>query len=303
MSEEPTPHTYPSGVPRPDSSEIGVGRRVLVVSGMSGAGRTTAAAALADLGWYVVDNLPPHLLVELVMSISSGEHLAVVVDARGGAYFDDLLEVVDDLEARAVVVRLVFLDASDSVLVARFEGARRPHPLQGQGTLTDGIRAERARVSAVKERADEVIDTSTLNVHELRSRMAAAVGEREGDLTVNVLSFGFKHGTPPDADYVADMRFLDNPHWVEELRPLTGLDAPVRDYVLSRDGAHDYLDSLIVGLDIALTRYRTQDKHSVTVAVGCTGGKHRSVAAAEYVGEHLRERGFAVRVHHRELGS
>ncbi|WP_082100410.1 RNase adapter RapZ [Demequina maris] len=302
MMDEVPPVTFPSGIPRPALDMTGVDAEVMVLTGMSGAGRTKAAAALADLGWYVVDNLPPQLLAGLVEMVGRGRHhrLAAVVDVRGGDFFQDVIAVLDDLEERGITVRLVFLDASDAALVHRFEEARRPHPLQGDGTILEGIARERAALTAVRERSTEVVDTSRLNVHQLRDVMTEVAGETERPLQVNVQSFGFKNGSPHDADFVADVRFLQNPHWEPELRPLTGLDPAVRDYVLASDGARDFVDGYADVIAGVLDRYRAHDKHSVTIGVGCTGGKHRSVAIAEELGRVLGDRGYQVRVTHRD---
>ncbi|WP_082105564.1 RNase adapter RapZ [Demequina subtropica] len=302
MMEEVPPVTYPSGIPRPELDMTGVDAEVMVLTGMSGAGRTRAAAALADLGWYVVDNLPPQLLAGLVEMIGRGPHrrLAAVVDVRGGSFFQDVEAVLDDLETRGIAVRTVFLDASDATLVRRFEEARRPHPLQGDGTIVEGIARERDALAAVRERATEVVDTSRLNVHQLRDTMTEIAGEGEPTLQVNVQSFGFKNGAPHDADFIADVRFLQNPHWEPALRPLTGLDAPVRDYVLASDGAREFVSGYADVMGLVLDRYRAHDKHSVTIAVGCTGGKHRSVAIATELGRVLTDRGYQVRVTHRD---
>ena len=219
---------------------------------------------------------------------------------RGREFFQDVEAVVDDLQARGIKVTMLFLDAQDAVLVRRFEGSRRPHPLQGEGTLLEGITKEREVLKALRERADFVIDTSSLNVHELRERIASEVGHQDEPLRVNVVSFGFKNGIPADADYVVDVRFLHNPHWVPDLRPLTGLDTAVKDYVLKADGAMAFVEGYADLLDMALTRYRAHDKHSVTVAVGCTGGKHRSVAVSEELAARLADKNFSVRVTHRD---
>lgn len=303
MTEEPPAVTYPSGIPRLTFEPPEVAPEVMVLTGMSGAGRTKAAAVLADLGWYVVDNLPPHLLAGLVSSLIGGDarrRLAAVVDVRGGEFFKDLETVVDDLEGKGVPVRLLFLDASDDALVRRFEEARRPHPLQEDGTILEGISRERTMVADVRDRADHIIDTSRLNVHELRDVMTREVSDETPRLQINVQSFGFKNGIPTDADFVADVRFLHNPHWVPELRPLTGLDAPVREHVLAAEGAREFVDGYATVIDNALHHYRAHDKHAVTIAVGCTGGKHRSVVMAEALGEDLRQRGYAVRTTHRD---
>lgn len=272
------------------------------MTGMSGAGRTRAAAALADQGWYVVDNIPPQMLGGLVAMVGSSpdDRLAAVVDVRARDLFGDIEAVIDDLVARGVPVRLMFLDASDETLVSRFEEARRPHPLQKDGTILEGITRERELLATVRERADRVIDTSNLNVHELRDLVAAEVGADDSPLTINIVTFGFKNGLPKDADFVADVRFLHNPHWVPDLRPLTGLDPAVRDYVLASEGATQFVDDYAGLLGNVLAHYRAHDKHSVTIAVGCTGGKHRSVAIAEALAERLRESGTPVRVTHRD---
>jgi len=302
MNDEADPQTYPSGIPKPAIEKPLVAPEVMVLTGMSGAGRTRAAAVLADLGWYVVDNIPPQLLGEMVAMIGreKGQRLAAVVDVRGGEFFQDFEAVIDHLDSSGVHVRILYLDASDAVLVARFEEARRPHPLQADGRISEGIGRERALMETIRERADHVIDTSTLNVHQLAEVVIAEVGDDAPALHVNVQSFGFKHGLPTDADFVADVRFLDNPHWIPELRDLTGLDAPVRAHVLASAGAQDFLESYMQVLDTALAHYRAHDKHSVTVAVGCTGGRHRSVAMAEELGARLTAQGHSVRVTHRE---
>ncbi|MGC4173920.1 RNase adapter RapZ [Demequina sp.] len=302
MTDEVPPVTYPSGIPRPDFDAPDAAAEVVILTGMSGAGRTRAAAALADQGWYVVDNLPPQMLGGLVQMVGSSadDRLAAVVDVRARGLFGDIEAVIDDLEARGVPVKLIFLDASDETLVQRFEEARRPHPLQKDGTILEGITRERALLDAVRERADTVIDTSSLNVHELRDVITAQLGEEDIPLTVNIVTFGFKNGLPADADFVADVRFLHNPHWVPDLRPLTGLDPAVRDYVLASEGAAEFVADYAKLLDSVLSHYRAHDKHSVTIAVGCTGGKHRSVAIAEALAVSLREHGRPVRVTHRD---
>ncbi len=302
MTDEAAPVTYPSGLPKPTFETPPARPEVMILTGMSGAGRTRAAAVLADLGWYVVDNLPPQMLGSLVAMVGRdpSARLAAVVDVRGGQFFQDLEAVIDDLAERGVPARLMFLDASDATLVARFEEARRPHPLQVDGTLLEGIERERALLERVRSRADHIIDTSHLNVHQLRDIVTGEVTDEEPPLHVNVMSFGFKNGSPPDADYLVDVRFLDNPHWVPDLRPLTGLDPAVRDYVLASEGAREFVDGYAEVISGALERYRAHDKHSVTIGVGCTGGKHRSVAIAEALGRRLASRTFTVRVTHRD---
>lgn len=302
MTDEVPPVTYPSGIPRQDFETPEAAPEVIILTGMSGAGRTRAAAALADQGWYVVDNLPPQMLGGLVAMVGKDpdDRLAAVVDVRAGGLFSDIEAVIDDLESRGIPVKLMFLDASDDTLVHRFEEARRPHPLQKDGTLLEGITRERELLGAVRERADIIIDTSTLNVHELRDRVIEHVGAEDAPLTVNIVTFGFKNGIPKDADFVADVRFLHNPHWVPHLRPLTGLDQAVSEYVLASEGADEFLGGYSELLKNVLRLYRAHDKHSVTIAVGCTGGKHRSVAMAEALADRLREADVPVRVTHRD---
>lgn len=279
----------------------------LIVTGMSGAGRTTAANALEDLGWYVVDNLPPQMLAPLLELTEMGganlPKVAVVVDVRGRNLFDDFPGVARSLRSRGSVT-VLFLDASDDVLVRRFESVRRPHPLQGEGTLLDGIRTERSRLAPIREAADLLIDTSDLNIHQLATQVSTIFAE-EGAARhrLTFLSFGFKYGLPTDVDLVADMRFLPNPFWNEELRGHTGQEAEVRDYVLSREGASEFLDAYSAALVPVLEGYQRENKSHSTVAVGCTGGKHRSVAMAEELARRLGSMpGVAVSVRHRDLG-
>ncbi|WP_061962052.1 RNase adapter RapZ [Demequina flava] len=296
------PATYPSGIPRA-SVATAAGAEVLILTGMSGAGRTRAAGVLGDLGWYVVDNLPPHMLSELVTSLvvtGKIQRLAAVVDARGGPFFGDLEPVVADLEAHGCPVNLVFLEADDASLVRRFEEARRPHPLQQDGTILEGIRRERELVAPLRDDADLVLDTSRLSIHDLRDIITERIAEESPVTHINVMSFGFKNGVPADADFVADVRFLPNPHWNPELRPLTGLDKPVRDHVVGSVGASQFLEGYASVLDNALSLFRSHHRPSVTIAVGCTGGKHRSVAMAEELAIRLRDGGHDVRVTHRD---
>lgn len=280
---------------------------VLIVTGMSGAGRSTAADALEDLGWYVVDNLPPQMLKPLMelsgVASSALPRVAAVVDVRGGEMFAELPDVLRGLrDARKL--RTVFLDASDDILVRRFEAVRRPHPLQGEGTIVDGIRQERRRLASVRERADIIIDTSDYNIHQLSTEVSELFSEEgEARHTLTVLSFGFKYGLPTDADLVADMRFLPNPFWRDELKALTGESPQVRDFVLAQAGATEFIDAYATALHPVLQGYQRENKRHSTIAVGCTGGKHRSVVAAIELGERLaQEDGVAVRVRHRDLG-
>lgn len=282
----------------------GVGE-VVLVTGMSGAGRSTAARALEDQGWFVVDNLLPALIPETVQALgedSSVARLAVVVDVRGGRFFDDTERALARLRADDVDVRILFLEASDEALVRRFESNRRPHPLQQGERLVDGLRRERVALADLRADADLVIDTGQLNVHDLRHKVEAAFGREPAALRASVLSFGFKYGIPVDADVVLDARFLPNPHWVDELRELSGLDAPVHDYVVDIPAARDFLDRATGLLDLMAEGYLREGKRYVTVAVGCTGGKHRSVALAEDLAARLVRQGVESLVVHRDLG-
>ena len=282
-------------------------QELLIVTGMSGAGRSTVANALEDLDWYVVDNLPPQMLRPLIdLAGRAGSRLprvAAVVDVRGRALFSDLQEMIQSLRG-GVQVRVLFLDATDAALVRRFESVRRPHPLQGTGTILDGIMAERARVRELRESADIIIDTSDLNIHQLAVEINEIFAAKDSaDIQLTLMSFGFKYGLPPDADLVADARFLPNPFWQPELRPLTGLDPDVREYVLSQKGATDFVDDYARALRPVLEGYRRENKRHATIAVGCTGGKHRSVAIAEALAARLRDApGVAVAIKHRDLG-
>jgi UPF0042 nucleotide-binding protein len=274
---------------------------------MSGAGRSTAAKALEDVGWFVIDNLPPGLLFSLAEEAGkvnlAADKVAAVVDVRSLAFTTDLNAAIEELDGRGVGVRVMFLEASDDELVRRFENVRRPHPLQGDGRLVDGIGRERGILREVRANADLVIDTSSLNVHELRNKVVSFFGgEDRPGLKVSVVSFGYKYGMPVDADLVVDCRFLPNPHWVPELRPMNGLDTPVRDYVLNQPGAKEFLDGYEDVFGVVAAGYTREGKSYVTLAVGCTGGKHRSVAMAEEIGSRLREDGMDVQVSHRDMG-
>ncbi|KAB2811300.1 RNase adapter RapZ [Pimelobacter simplex] len=280
--------------------------QLVVVTGMTGAGRSTAAKELEDLGFYVVDNLPPSLLPEVVRLVDEShgpaQPVAVVVDVRSGSFFQGLRSAL----AHGVAGRettLVFLDAVDEVLVRRQEAARRPHPLQEGGRLLDGLHRERVVLADLRSEADLVIDTSNLNVHQLTDRIADAFGTLQTTrLRVSVISFGFKYGIPVDADYVADMRFLPNPHWVPELRPRTGQDPEVAAYVRGRPGAEEFLDAYVPLLAGVAEGYIREGKRFMRVAIGCTGGKHRSVAMSEEIARRFGERGYVARAIHRDLG-
>jgi UPF0042 nucleotide-binding protein len=279
---------------------------LVLVSGMSGAGRSTAARALEDLGWFVVDNLPPSLLPQAIAEVQADiddARLAVVVDVRGGKIFDDLADSLQRVLDDGIDVRVLFLEAGDNELVRRFESSRRPHPLQGSGGILDGLVRERALLGDLRARSDIVIDTSNLNVHDLRRKVDAAFGGDERvALRATVMSFGFKYGLPLDADIVNDVRFLPNPYWVPELRELTGLDASVSDFVTAMPEAREFLDRMAAMVDLVSDGYLREGKRYVTVAVGCTGGKHRSVAMAENLAARLVKHGVEVLTVHRDLG-
>ena len=280
--------------------------RLALVTGMSGAGRSTAARALEDLGWFVIDNMPPSLLlaaVDLARRTPDVDRVGVVLDARGGSFFRQVREMIDQLPAEGVELVTVFLEASDEALVRRFESSRRPHPLQHGQRILDGLAAERALLADLRASADVVIDTTSINVHDLRRRIEAAFTDTSPlRLTCTVLSFGFKYGIPVDADMVADARFLPNPYWDETLRPLTGLDERVAADVLGRPGAEEFVASYEELVRIVTDGYLREGKRYVTVAVGCTGGKHRSVAIAEALTARLRADGLDVTCLHRDLG-
>jgi UPF0042 nucleotide-binding protein len=280
---------------------------LLIVTGMSGAGRSTVGNALEDQGWYVIDNLPPQMLgpISDLFSLSKASlpRIAIIIDVRGGEFFNDLISSVDQLRTREINVQLLFLEADDSALVKRFEAVRRPHPLQGEGTIVDGISAERKELLALREMADIVFDTTDLNVHQLTNRVAEAFATNAKGLKVNVMSFGFKYGIPADADLVADARFIANPHWQDELRAMTGNDAPVADYVMEQPGVQDFIKNYTAALRSVLAGYRTENKRFATIAIGCTGGKHRSVAIANRIAEILSdEADVRISVKHRDLG-
>ncbi|WP_189351111.1 RNase adapter RapZ [Zhihengliuella salsuginis] len=287
---------------KPAESEL------LIITGMSGAGRTTVAHALEDHGWYVVENLPPQLLRRLTEletpATAIFDKLAVVMDVRSSTFNPQLSEALADLTAAGVHYRVLFVDADDAALVRRFEQGRRPHPLQGEGTILDGLRAERELLSELRNRAEVVLDTTDRNVHKLSTEITQLFSE-DGPivLRLNVMSFGFKYGLPADANYVADVRFIPNPHWVSELRPKTGKDKEVQDFVFSAEGTQDFIGSYLEALKPVLEGYRRENKHYATIAIGCTGGKHRSVAVSEELAHRLDQLpSVTVNVSHRDLG-
>jgi UPF0042 nucleotide-binding protein len=281
---------------------------LIVVTGMSGAGRSTVGNALEDLGWYVVDNLPPQMLSPISDLFSLAKtplpKLAVVIDVRGREFFTELLDSLSQLRGREINLRLVFLEATDSALVKRFENVRRPHPLQADGTLLDGIAAERQQLLAVRESADFIIDTSDLNIHQLSNVTSEHFSfDQAKKLRVIVESFGFKYGTPTDADLIADARFIPNPFWQEALRPFTGEDQAVSDYVLSADGAQEFIENYVAALKPVLRGYVNENKRYATIAIGCTGGKHRSVAVSRRIANLLEQLpDISVTLKHRDLG-
>jgi len=277
------------------------------VTGMSGAGRSTVGNALEDMGWYVVDNLPPQMLRPLIdlSSVSEGRipKIAAVVDVRGSSFFADLQEILQSVRA-GVDLRILFLDATDGTLVRRFESVRRPHPLQGDGTILDGIEAERARMNEMRENSDIVLDTSEFNVHQLSTAVHELFAEAStAGIRVTLQSFGFKYGTPTDADMIADARFLPNPFWEADLQSLTGKDEEVAAYVLNAEGSREFIDLYARALEPVLAGYLRENKRRALIAVGCTGGKHRSVAIVEQLARALSDLpNVTVNVRHRDLG-
>ncbi len=278
---------------------------VLVVTGMSGAGRSSAAKVLEDLGYIVIDNLPPRLLVPAAQAHELPERhrrLAVVIDSRGGLPIQEIRDAVLELSREGVMTRVVFLDADDDVIVSRYEENKRPHPL-GRATISESIAAERELLADLREEADVIIDTSGLNVHELRDRLTAQFSEEDmaRPMRVSIRSFGFKHGTLRDTDFIFDVRFLPNPHWVPELRNLRGTDDRVADYVMSADGAKEFVDHIDELLAFLIPRFEAEGKSYLAVGIGCTGGHHRSVAIAEELGRRLAQHGIKASVRHRDI--
>ena len=280
---------------------------LLVVTGMSGAGKTLAMKALEDLDFFCIDNLPPSFLPQLVnlqhLAADSGRRVAVAMDVRGGAMFADLFDALDTLQADSVPHQILYLDAADDVLVRRFSETRRRHPVEEGRSLFEHIAAERRILAGLRDRADLVLDTTGMTGHDLKHRLARIVAGRslQEGLEVDVTSFGFKHGVPLDADLVFDVRFLPNPYYDLSLRPQTGLDAPVRDYVLAQDGAIEFIDDVASLVQRYLPRFADTGRPRLTVAIGCTGGQHRSVALAEGIAERLREGHPNVATYHRDM--
>ena len=264
-------------------------REVVVITGMSGAGRSTVAHSMEDSGWYVIDNLPPSLLSSVLdMTERTSDSIAVVIDVRGRQFFDDLNRSLADLVEKWVSRKIIFVDASDEVLITRFESSRRPHPLQGNDRIVDGIEREREKLREMRAGADLVVDTSQLNIHQLERKINELFQSGSlAALKVNVLSFGYKFGIPADADLVMDCRFIPNPHWQSELRPKTGLDKEVSDAVLNASAVPEFLDRYVALFDSIARGYLQEGKKFITLAIGCTGGKHRSVAVAEELAKRL----------------
>ena len=280
---------------------------VLVISGLSGAGRSEAANALEDLGWFVVDNLPPALIKTMVsLALAPGNDIdliALVIDARGGTFFSEAMKELEKLRRDVCNYRLVFLEASDDILVRRFDASRRRHPLAPDDRVVVGIQRERDLMRPFREGADIVVDTSDMSVRALRTRLGSYFSDdRVSDaLSTTVISFGYKYGLPLDADLVFDVRFLPNPHWVPDLRPLTGLEQSVKDYVLGQSVTTVFMDRLCDLLEMLLNGYQEEGRHYLTVAIGCTGGRHRSVVLSEAVGATIRDLGFRAKVVHRDV--
>ncbi len=279
----------------------------VVVAGLSGAGRSTAAAALEDLGWFVIDNLPPALMTKVAELVtrrgSELDRVALVVGRGGGELYEDVPTALDHLAATGHQVRVLFLSAPDEVLVRRFDASRRRHPL-GAGGVEESIAEERQLLEVLRARADIVLDTGDLNVNQLRQRVLelfSAAGQRTDRMQMSVLSFGFKHGIPLDVDLLFDCRFLPNPHWVDDLRPLIGTDEPVRRYVLDQPETAGFLERVDDLLASLVPAYVREGKSYLTVAVGCTGGRHRSVVLADALADRLAHRGLTCTVFHRDV--
>jgi UPF0042 nucleotide-binding protein len=277
-----------------------------VITGLSGAGRSEAAKALEDLGWYVIDNLPPQLIETMIsLTSSSGSlitRLALVLDARGGAFFEEAEGALDALR-KQLDYRLVFLEADDDVLVRRFDATRRRHPFVSEDSMEHGISKERELLQPLRDRADLIVDTSAFTARDLRSKINSNFGgdDPSGGLKTTVVSFGYKYGLPVDADIVLDVRFLPNPHWIPELRPLNGLDQKIRDYVLEQKGTSEFLTKTKELLSVLLPGYVEEGRHYLTIAIGCTGGRHRSVVLAGDLCGFLESSGYNANLIHRDV--
>ncbi len=281
--------------------------RPVIITGLSGGGLSSAAKVFEDKGYFVSQNLPPQLILELMdLAATKGspvDKLAVVTDVRARIFKGSLMDIIDVARERGFNPFILYLEARDDVLIKRFDGVRRTHPLQGDSPLSVGIARERAELARVRDTADVIIDSSNLSVHDLRRAIEASIGDL-GSMKqhVTIQSFGFKHGSPRDADLIFDVRFLPNPYWIEELRHFRGVDRPVSDYVLSQPGANEFIDNIVGLLSSMMDGYKHEGKDFVTVGIGCTGGHHRSVAVAEEVGRRLAQRaGLDVSVMHRDL--
>ena len=280
---------------------------VTIITGMSGAGRSASADVLEDLGFFVIDNLPPALVAkvaELGRGTEGPQKFALVIDVRSGEFVDDLVAALAELREMGASTRVLFLDAADDVLVRRYEATRRKHPLAAGDRISDGIASERNLLEELKGQADIVLDTTELNVHELRDRLRELfdVDQRAGALQTSIVSFGYKHGLPLDVDLVFDCRFLPNPHWVEELRPRPGTDPLVRDYVMSQPESGRFLEEMERLFALLLPAYVREGKSYLSIGIGCTGGRHRSVVIATELARVLRRDGVTPRVHHRDIG-
>lgn len=292
----------------PDPLESGVKPQILVITGISGAGRSTAANTLEDEGWYVVDNIPPQMFSSLAQLVKDSPatmpKVAVGIDVRARRLLQDLPEAINHLRALDVDFSMLFMDATDKDIIARYEAQRRPHPLQKGGLVAEAISEERKLFAELKETADYIIDTTGMNVHQLAKKVRETYAPgKERMVNITVMSFGFKYGTPSDVHYMADMRFIPNPHWVPELRSQTGQDTGVRDYVFAQDGTEQFISHYIEALQPVIAGYRREGKLYATFAIGCTGGKHRSVAVTEEIARRLRYmEDVNISIHHRDMG-
>ena len=282
--------------------------RFIIVTGLSGAGKSEATKSLEDMGYFCVDNLPPTLITKFaeacMQSGGSIEKVALVIDIRGGVFFDDFFESIKYLKDNEFKYEILFLDATDEVLVKRFKEKRRSHPLSGGGRVITGIALERKKLREVKDKADIIIDTSKYKIGDLREEMTKYFGDEtlpEKQLSITILSFGFKYGIPVDSDLVFDVRFIPNPFYIPELKPFSGLDAPVRDYVLQQDETKSFLEKVNDMLEFLIPNYQKEGKRQLIISIGCTGGRHRSVAIANEIYENLYEKNYNVYIEHRDI--